>query len=84
VMQLLGGIGAICLLMFLSGLSAHLGNPDRRHSLLIIGVITAGSVVAAMTLVTSATTLSIVLNVGRADSSAAVQLLNDFTARPRS
>ena len=44
-----------------------------------MGVVTAGTVVATMTVVTSATTLSIMLNVGRADNSAAIQLLNDLT-----
>jgi hypothetical protein len=78
-LQLMGSFGAMFLLVFLSGLSAYLGRLEGSPLLVKIGNGTAGTVVAALSLLANAATLSIVLNAGRAESAPAIQLLHDFT-----
>jgi hypothetical protein len=78
-LQLTGSFGAMFLLVFLSGLSAYLGRLGGSPLLVRIGIPTAGTVVAALSLLANAATLSIVLNAGRAESASAIQLLHDFT-----
>src|SRR6266851_2621592 len=63
--QLFGGIGAIFLLVFLSGLGIYLRRLQDRPSPLTTGVVTAGVAVVNMNLIANAASLSIVLRAGR-------------------
>jgi len=77
--QLIGGLGAVCLLLFVSGLGRTLGRLQGTPSQLAVGVVLAGVAVASMSLTANAATLSIVLNDGRVENPGVVQTLHDFT-----
>jgi hypothetical protein len=77
-MQLIGGFGAMCLLVFLLGLSTYLRPLQDRPSLLTTGVVTAGMAVVSMSLIANAANLSVELNAGRVEDNPNLQLLHDF------
>jgi hypothetical protein len=77
-MQLVGSVGAMFLLVFLLGLGTYLRRLQDRPSLLTTGVVTAGVAVVTMNLIANAASLSIVLNAGRVEDTARIQLLHDF------
>jgi len=77
-MQLIGGFGSMLLLVFLLGLATYLRRLQDRPSSLSAGVVTAGVAVVTMNLIANAASLSIVLNAGRVENTAQIQLLHDF------
>jgi hypothetical protein len=77
-MQLFESLGAMFLLVFISGLATHLRRLEGRTSVLTTAAVTAGVTVASLSLITSAATLSIVLNAGRMQGSGVLQWLHDF------
>jgi len=77
-MQPFESLGAMLLLVFISGLATHLRRLEGRSSVLTTAAVTAGVTVASLRLITSAATLSIVLNAGRMPESGVLQWLHDF------
>ena len=77
-MLVVGSVGAMFLLVFLLGLGTYLRRLQDRPSLLTTGVVTAGVAVVTMNLIANAASLSIVLNAGRVEDIARIQLLHDF------
>ncbi len=76
--QLVGCFGAMFFLVFLAGLRVHLQRLQCTPSLLTLVAITAGVVAATMSLTANAASLSIVVNAGQVQETAAIELLHDF------
>src|SRR5260221_519249 len=77
-MLVVGSVGAMFLLVFLLGLGTYLRRLQDRPSLLTTGVVTAGVAGRPKKLIANAASLSIVLNAGRVEDTARMQLLHDF------